>query len=108
MLHNVALNSEDADEMPHNVAFHQGLHCKGKKDLQTIKYINLLKKLQPDTPRYVQWSIPSLLYQTKRKSPLVYEGLICFKAQGKIDGNTQLSKQFIIICKKELRKSTKK
>ena len=20
-------NSEDLDEMPHNVAFHQGLHC---------------------------------------------------------------------------------
>ena len=31
-------NSEDPDEMPHNVAFHQGLHYllyKGIKDLQT-------------------------------------------------------------------------
>ena len=26
-------NSEDPDEMQHNAAFHQGLHCKGKKDL---------------------------------------------------------------------------
>ena len=32
-------NSEDPDEMPHNAAFHQGLHCLlGKKDLQTKRY----------------------------------------------------------------------
>ena len=24
-------NSKDPDEMQHNAAFHQGLHCKGKK-----------------------------------------------------------------------------
>ena len=28
-------NSEDLDEMQHNAAFHQGLHCKGKNNLQT-------------------------------------------------------------------------
>ena len=28
-------NSEDPDEMQLNAAFHQGLHCKGKKDLLT-------------------------------------------------------------------------
>ena len=30
-------NSEGPNEMPHNAAFHhdQGLHCQGKKDLQT-------------------------------------------------------------------------
>ena len=33
------------------------------------------KKLYPDTPKYVQWTIPSLLYQTRRKNPLVYKGL---------------------------------
>ena len=27
--------SEDPDKMQHNAAFHWGLHCKGKKDLQT-------------------------------------------------------------------------
>ena len=41
-------------------------------------------KLLPDTLRYVQWTIPSLLYQTRRKNPLVYKGLtvpivICIK-----------------------------
>ena len=38
-------NSEDPDEMPHNVAFHQGLHClsiSGKKGLQIKKY-NMFK-----------------------------------------------------------------
>ena len=27
------VNSEDLDEMQHNATFHQGLHCKGRKDL---------------------------------------------------------------------------
>ena len=44
-------------------AFHQGLFVKVKK----IKIFSL--KLYPDTPRYVKWTIPSLLYQTKRKIP---------------------------------------
>ena len=30
----------------------------------------------PDTLSYVQWTIPSLLYQTRRKKPLVYKGLM--------------------------------
>ena len=38
-------------------------------------------KIQPDTPRYVvQWTIPSLLYQTRRKNPLVYKGLTTIAA----------------------------
>ena len=31
-------NSEDPDEMQHNAAFHQGLHCKDQKDIQTKEY----------------------------------------------------------------------
>ena len=31
-------NSEDPYEMRHNAAFHQGLHCKGNKDLQIKEY----------------------------------------------------------------------
>ena len=27
------------------------------------------------TPQYIQWTTPSLLYQTRRKSPLVHKGL---------------------------------
>ena len=40
------------------------------------KKIEYLKKKLPDTPRYVQWTIPSLLYQARRKNPLVSKGLI--------------------------------
>ena len=47
--------------------------CKGKKDLQTKNTIFFL--LLPDTPRYVQWTIQNLLYQTRGKNPLVYKGL---------------------------------
>ena len=32
-------NSEDPDEMPHDAAFHQGLHCKGKNNSQGQKCI---------------------------------------------------------------------
>ena len=49
--------------------------CKGKKDLQTKEYNIFFLKLQPDTSRYVQWTIPHTLYQTRRKNPLVYKGL---------------------------------
>ena len=38
--------------------------CKGKKDLKTKEY-NFKKKKLPDTPRYIQWTIPSLLYQNE-------------------------------------------
>ena len=31
----VFANSEDPDEMQHNAAFHQGLHCNGENVLQT-------------------------------------------------------------------------
>ena len=38
-------NSEDPDEMPRNVAFHQGLHCLiGKRELQTKNAIFKKKK----------------------------------------------------------------
>ena len=32
------VNGEDPDEMQHNVAFHQGLLCKGINDFQTKEY----------------------------------------------------------------------
>ena len=48
-------NSEDPDEMQHNAAFHQDLHCllKVKKHLQTKEY-NIFLKIITNTPRYIQ------------------------------------------------------
>ena len=37
-------NSEDPDDMQHYATFHQGLHCKGQKELPTKEY-NILWKL---------------------------------------------------------------
>ena len=54
-------NSADPDEMQHNAAFHQGLHCLKRSSDKRIQYFG---KIIPNTPRYVQWTIPSLLYQT--------------------------------------------
>ena len=45
-------NSEDPDEMQHNVS---------KSSDKIIQY------------RYIQWTIQSLLYQTIRNNPLVYK-----------------------------------
>ena len=69
-------NSENPDEMSHIEAIHQGLLCFEKVKLffrnkSTIQFL----KLKPDTPRYVQCTIPNLLYQTRRRNPLVYKGL---------------------------------
>ena len=61
--------SEDPDEMPHNVAFHQGLYCLLRSYLQ--------KSENYDTLRYVQWTMPGLLHQTRRKNPFVYKELKC-------------------------------
>ena len=43
-------NSEDPDEMPHNVAFYPGLLCcNDKNNLHEQKFIEILK-FQPVTP----------------------------------------------------------
>ena len=36
-------NSEDTDEMLHNAAFHQGLHCLLKQKLSSEKQIQIWK-----------------------------------------------------------------
>ena len=46
-------NSEDPDEMQHNAAFHQGLHCliRLKQSLGTeIHHTSYFKKILPVTP----------------------------------------------------------
>ena len=38
-------NSEDQDEMPHNVAFHLGLHCSLRQNQSSEKEIQYFWKL---------------------------------------------------------------
>ena len=54
--------------MPHNVAFHQGLHCLSRKKRQRQKYNFFSFKFLTD--------MYNGLSQVRRKNPLVYEGLI--------------------------------
>ena len=63
-MHFVA-NSEDPDEMPHNVAFHQGLHWSTKTTFRERKKYNF----------YLEFITrgPMLLYHTRRKNPLVHK-----------------------------------
>ena len=70
-------NSEGPDEMPHNAAFHQGLHCLLRQKRSSEKEIQyILGKFYLVTPQYMQWTNPSLLFQTRRKSTVVvYKGL---------------------------------
>ena len=66
-------NSEDPDEMPHNAAFHQGLHVLfGKKDLQTKNAIFFFKS----------YSLTTLDIYTM-DHPQVYSN-ICTKPEGGI------------------------
>ena len=68
-------NSEDSDEMLHNAAFHQSLHYLLGQKQSSGKEIHFIRKLLTLTPQYIQWTIPSLLYQTRRKNLLVHKGL---------------------------------
>ena len=49
--------------------------CYDKNNLQQKKYIFYLGIIVPDLSIYIQWTIPSLLNQTKKKNPLGYKGL---------------------------------
>ena len=68
-------NSEDPDEMPHNAAFHQGLHCLLRQKIFLEKEKQLIRKFRPVTPQFIQWTIPCLLYKTRGESPLDHKGL---------------------------------
>ena len=47
-------NSEDPDEMPHNAAFHQSLHCMQYKiDLQRKKFTTFLELKTCDPSKYI-------------------------------------------------------
>ena len=63
-MHFVA-NSEDLEEMPHNVSFHQGLHWSTKATFRERKKYNF----------YLEFITCSPLYHTRRKNPLVHKGL---------------------------------
>ena len=77
------VNSEYPEEILHNVAFQLGLHCLLRQNRPSEKIMFCLN-LQPVTPRYTHWYIPSLLY---RENKWLYKGLtipvrelnICFK-----------------------------
>ena len=56
-------NSEDPDEMPHNVAFHQGLHCLPKIKTILGTEVQLYLKIQAcdpqckmNCPRHIVWN----------------------------------------------------
>ena len=69
-MHTLA-NSEDPDEMRHNVAFHQGLHylLRQKTIVREIQFYLEIKTCDPliDPIDY-----PKLMYQTRVKNPLVH------------------------------------
>ena len=68
--------------MPHNATFHQDLQYSLRENriskIFLIKVAFLSQKLEKnkaETPWYRQWTIPSVLHQARRKSPLVHKGL---------------------------------
>ena len=40
-----SVNSEDPEEMPHNVAFHQGLHCLPRQHQSSEKKYNMFLEI---------------------------------------------------------------
>ena len=49
--------------------------CKELKKIFRQKNTIYFEKYNLTLHRYVQWTIPSVLYKTRRKNPLVYKGL---------------------------------
>ena len=53
-------NSEDPDEMPHNVAFHQGLHCLPRKKQSREKYNFIWKLKLVYTSDFFIWAMANI------------------------------------------------
>ena len=73
-------NSEDPDEMPHDAAFQQ---------VYTVKVKDLQFKIVTGHLKYIQWTIPSMMHQARRKNLLLYRGLSDYS-----NGYAQLSTIF--------------
>ena len=68
-------NNEYLDEMPHNAAFHQALHCLLRQNIQRDRITIIFSKFQLLTPQYTQWTSLNLLYISLWEIPLVIKGL---------------------------------
>ena len=68
-------NSEDPDEMPHNAAFHQGLHCLLRQNRSQRKNIILVLEIITSDPLIYTMDILTLLHEILCKIPLVLKGL---------------------------------
>ena len=65
-------NSEDRDELPHNMAFHQSLnHDK----LISREKLQFYLEIMTCDPSNYKMDLPKIIYKTRRKNPLVYKGL---------------------------------
>ena len=69
------VNSEDPDEMLHNVAFHQGLHYLLIQKQTSVKNTNLQRiwKLYPVTPYTMDH--PKLIASTQKIESIIHKGL---------------------------------
>ena len=63
-------NSEVPDEMPHDVAFHQGLHCLLRQNQSSEKETHFFF-INSVAPQYIEWTILTLLYVAFWKISLV-------------------------------------
>ena len=68
-------NSEDPDEMPHNAAFHQDLHCFLKQNHSSEKETEYFWDIITSPLNMCIMDILPLLYAASWKIPLVLNGL---------------------------------
>ena len=65
-------NSEDPDEMPHNAAFHHGLHCLPRQNPSSETEIQKFLEIITYDPSIYTIDHPDfILFVALRKSPLV-------------------------------------
>ena len=69
-------NSEDPDEMPHNVTFHQGVHCllrhtQSSEEGNTISFSDITCD-----PSIYTMDHTKFIVSMRRKNPLLHKGLV--------------------------------
>ena len=75
--------------MLHNVAFHQGLHCLLRQKVQF--YLEIVSC----DPFILQWTIPSLLHQPRRKNSLVHLSILLITiSNSKVSKGAKIRNQY--------------
>ena len=74
-MHTLA-NSKDQDEIPHNAAFHQGLHCLLRQKQSSEREIQYILEIITYDPSIYALDHPKLILSNYKEESIVHKGPI--------------------------------